>query len=271
MQAAVNKLKQDWDLYVSMIEEFNQRQSEFINNTSSHIFSFTAQTAPVHEALSIVEELAELAVKSFSPASAKIEIDIQDLVSEINFPDSGDLPNWKRIWKENPCQLKDFDPVAVWNHLERKYNNSSSKNDAIAGIARTIAHSFATHSQLPAMKAGKVCFSMTVWLDDIAKEFRKQNKLSFESKRNIVGVLTAMHSFFIHDEDVHNAALCMGAINKWQNDYAFSSRESTELDGSGSRLVCYLSKFEFQLSRDTASRLQVFMEFYAPGSTKIAA
>jgi len=261
----VQAIKKNWVAYLLVIRSAECALSEIPSGT---IFQKPAiEAAAISTAFEIFSLLIGLAVENFSRNSAaKIHIDAREIARESELL----IPEFKKIKVANPCNYQDFDPAKLWKYLEKHYDTQETNDKALEKIALDLIRRFSldvSRNKIQ-IKSGRTCFTKWITNDEWIKSYKKVDVMDTSSEIDIRDTLASLGTIYKHFGDYGALQDTVRLGEKWFSEYVITSREIFGIGDNGDRIITFKSKFEFQFSEDTASRLQVFLESYAPGSIK---
>ena len=201
----------------------------------------------------IRQRLIWIAERNFAAPGQKLEI-------KDNFP-----PQFN-VDRE---QGDEFDPAAFWAYLENTYGGQKGIDAANTQTAEKLIEAFwLKRSQKMEVKGGYVTLSRSVSLDSLDKKYGKI-KLCYHSQESIRKCCLFLGQFCVWADlpgEAHDLNHLAGVFDNY--DYRLESRKQYKCGLGNVVIVTFQSSFEFRLSKELASRLQLFIGTYAPHALK---
>lgn len=222
-------------------------------------YSLAVQTLPLYKIKDIKKKVAENirsrmvwhAQKLFAPEGVRMEIDTREVHSlfPIQFENGDRYGNIDERWRI------EFDPVALWNHLEQTYGGDAGKELAWRQAAAIIISAFdMKHEKEIVIVAGRTVLTKRVYTRAGFRGGREIGSCDDELNK-LFNALKAFAEWAGLEEFGWGARRQMGV---WTYSTSVSSRETINL-GNGCDYVTFYSEFKFRFSKEVTEHLQLFV------------
>lgn len=203
----------------------------------------------------IKERMIRYAEKKFAPPGQSLNIDRME------------LPDQFHIERRDERR---FAPSAFWKYLEKQYGGSAGEDLAWKQAAEEVVKAFnLCRSDKVETKGGYVILRDSIIIDSTDKKFFNKIKPCYHSQESIreccraLGRFAAWAGLYEVEKDLEEVAshFCF-------HHYQIESRKQFKCGNGEIVVVTFQTNFEYRLSLDTASQLQLFIGTYAPNSMR---
>lgn len=160
---------------------------------------------------------------------------------------------------------EEFDPVALWDELERKYGGEKGESAGFQMAADLIVERFNLLKKPPQPRAKYVPMNVSVWIDDFDKKHLGVTRLAYTSEEYLYPLCSALSTFLRWADSGISASLLDQYIHGLQivrRRATIKPRERIEL-GPDLEVVTFTTRFEFRFSLSVVEKLKVFLSTYA--------
>lgn len=205
-------------------------------------------------ATSTIQLLTWEAEKRFAPPNGRLTIDRRDFEDLFLSP---------FMSKESQRGWSEFDPVAVWHELERRYGGQRGLVTGYQQAAETIIDGFALKPGTTIKRtAGYVVLNLRVYPDPYDRRNVGAATLCLSSREDLRKLITAIETFarWANDDDtVFRLPMILRRRFDWRDP--ITSRERITVSDAMS-IVTYRTRFEFRFGATLSEQLQLFLAEY---------
>lgn len=235
-------------------ETFREHYQRDLVFGERHDYSENRKKAARH----VFAVLVRRAETQFAPLGATLKIDSGEIEEHFELRDN-DFAN--------------FDPVAVWTHLEEQYGKNGPEI-AYTQAADPIVSLFDISTDSPIKTvSGQLVLEKRVWIDSSTKKYSDRNELSYGCANDIYALCKALATFAAWADFSILAHDLMSDRSRGRLTGTIESRARYPFGdpkGPSVVVITYTTRYEFRFSPDVGSKLQEFLGLYATRFLKAA-